>query len=329
MDRLLLQSRRRFIGGLATLAATPAHALAAGTTTYGILVAGPIGSRTDRWADILVPAFGRGLASKGTLLRENTGGIDGVTGANQFDARVEPDGTTAMLVPGAAVLSWLVGERRARFEPARWVPLWAGLGGVMLFSRTLPKAGRPFTVVASSPAGPELGVLLALDILGIEVRLAGPDTYDGAVLVGPSSTMTATLAAQAGLQPIMSFGALTAQGTIGRDPDHPGVPTVSELTRERAPKEILAALQSAIMTTQLDVGLVLPAMTSGASVAVWRRACAAMTTDPTMQRDAARMGVRQPPPDLVAACTSGIVGNSETLLTLRRWLATRYDWRPA
>ena len=309
--------------------AMPARAAPSDSPAYGIVVAGPAGGRTDRWADLLVPAIGRGFASKLSMTRQNLGGIDGVTGANQFEARVEPDGTTGLLVPGSAMLSWLTGEMRARFDPARWVPLWVGLGGVVLFSSTPLVKGQPFRMAAASPAGPELPALLALDILGIDVTLGASDLSGTAVLAGPFNAMTPALAMQAGLRPVLTFGALTEQGTIGRDPNYPDVPTAMELTIDRAPKDILAALRSAVMATQLDVGLVLPALTPAASVALWRRACAALPTDPAILEQAGRVGTRQPTPDQVAMCTTSIAGNSGTLLTLRRWLATRYDWRPA
>ena len=329
MDRLSPRGRRQVVGGLAALVAMPARAATVDITAYGVVVAGPAGGRTDRWADLLVPAIGRGFASRSLMVRQNLGGIDGVTGANQFEARVEPDGTTGLLVPGVAMLSWLTGEMRARFDPARWVPLWVGLSGVVLFSRTPLVQGQPFRMTATSPAGPELPALLALDILGIDVELVPPDLPGGAVLVGPFSSMTPALATQAGFRPVMTFGILNAQGTIGRDPDYPDVPTAFELTIDRAPKDTLAALRSAALATQLDVGLVLPALTPAASVALWRRACAALPADPVILEQASRTGTRQPSADQVAMCTTSITGTSGTLLTLRRWLATRYDWRPA
>ena len=322
--------RRRIVGGLAALLATPALSATAESGPYSIVVAGPAGSRSDRWADVLVPAAGRGLATKLQVLRQNVGGIDGVTGANQFEARVEPDGTTAMLIPGAAMLSWLTGEMRAHFDPARWVPLWAGLGGAALFSRMPLEPGRRLKVAAASPVGPELPALLALDILGIEVTLGAFDPADvSAILVGPSTAAVASVATKAGMQPVMTFGAMTTQGVIGRDPDYPHVPTAAELTRGRAPREVLDVLQSTAMAVQLDVGLVLPALTRASSVAVWRRACATFASDPGIQQEASRLGKRQASLDEVTACTSGIAANSSTLLVLRRWLATRYDWRPS
>src|SRR5579875_10676 len=95
--------RRQILGLLA--GALPASAwaaaapdpLAQGAT---MLVAGPLSGDTDHWADWLAPLLAPGLGGGAPLRREAVGGADGVTAANQFDARVSPDGTTAMLIPG-------------------------------------------------------------------------------------------------------------------------------------------------------------------------------------------------------------------------------------
>ena len=44
------------------------------------------------------------------------GSADGVTGANQFEARGAPDGQTVLLVPGQAAVAWMVGDPRAQFD---------------------------------------------------------------------------------------------------------------------------------------------------------------------------------------------------------------------
>ncbi len=97
----------------------PATPFADGAT---LLVAGPESGATDRWAALLGPALGRGLPPGTQVHTEAVGGPDGVTGANQFEARTTPDGTTALLLPGSAALAWLVGDPRARFDAAHWMP---------------------------------------------------------------------------------------------------------------------------------------------------------------------------------------------------------------
>ena len=91
------------------------------------------------------------MPGRGALALRNVGGIDGVTGANQFDARVEPDGATALLVPGTAAMCWLTGEARARFDFSRWIPLWAGMGSAVLVSRGPLANGGGVRLGASGP----------------------------------------------------------------------------------------------------------------------------------------------------------------------------------
>ena len=64
-----------------------------------ILVAGPDGGRLGRWGDTVAAALDETLPP-GTRVRVTcTGGIDGVTGANQFEARIPPDGGTCCWRP--------------------------------------------------------------------------------------------------------------------------------------------------------------------------------------------------------------------------------------
>ena len=49
-----------------------------------ILVAGPAGGRIDHWAAVIAEPLGRALQQGPALSRQNVGGPDGVTGANQI-----------------------------------------------------------------------------------------------------------------------------------------------------------------------------------------------------------------------------------------------------
>src|SRR3974390_1011620 len=99
------------LGRLGTLLAAPLPTVAArppetpfpeGAT---ILVAGPDGGGLHLWARAMQPAFAQSLAPGTTVHQTDIGGPDGVTGANQFEVRVAPDGRTVLLVPGDAVLA--------------------------------------------------------------------------------------------------------------------------------------------------------------------------------------------------------------------------------
>ena len=120
----------------------PAAAVAAVPFPEGatILVAGPDGGRLGRWGDAIAMALDAALPP-GTKVRATfTGGVDGVTGANQFEARVPPDGATVLLVPGAAALDWLVGDPRAHYDAEHWVPVMAGVTSAIVMAR--PTAAR-------------------------------------------------------------------------------------------------------------------------------------------------------------------------------------------
>ena len=324
--------RRLVLGALTAAAVLPAplaRAQPIPARVHTLMVAGPPGGRLDRWADVLSIPIGRGLPGRTALARQNVGGLDGVTGANQFEARGEPDGSTALLVPGAAALSWLVGETRARFDPARWVPLWAGAGSAVVVSRIPLTPGRPLRLAAASPAGLELPALLALDLIGVPAIPSPAASADAMLLQGPGVPGTLAAASVAGMYPVLTLSSLAPDGEGQRDFALPGVPTALELVAGRAPADLLSALRAATLAVQLDAGLVLPQLTPASSVAQWRSACGPLLQDGDVVAEAARLGIRVVSASTAASCTSGIAGEPATLLALRRWLTTRYDWRPA
>ena len=324
-----LPTRRICLAGLASALTGPAPSTAAEPAAATLLVAGPPRGRLDRWSTVLGPAVGRGLPSRAPLACRNVGGIDGVTGANQFEARVDPDGQTALLVPGAAALSWLTGEMRARFDFAHWVPLWAGMGSAVLVSRTGLVPGGHLRVAASSPVGPELPALLALDLLGVVAAPSPSEGADAALLQGPDLPAAVQAASASGMRPVMTFGIAGQDESTGRDPLFPAVPTAFELVRDRAPPELLAALRASASAMQLDATIVLPALTPAASVSLWRYACNGLQQDAAVQDEAWRLGARCINPEAVSAYMGKVACSHAALLALREWLVSRYEWRPS
>jgi hypothetical protein len=153
----------------APAAATPAMAAEPFPGGATLLVAGPAGGDADRWAGLLTPGLARVLPAGTPLHRAYSGGLDGVTGANQFAARAEPDGATALLLPGAAALAWLIGDTRAHFDIGPWLGVFAALSPGVLCARAPGPAwaGGPVRIAAAGPAGPELAALLGLELLGL------------------------------------------------------------------------------------------------------------------------------------------------------------------
>lgn len=298
-----------------------------------VVVAGPHQGRLDRWADLLLPAITRAMpgAMAQTVARSTVGGADGVTGANQFEAHIPPDGGTALLLPGTAATAWLVGDPRAQFDAARWIPAWAGMASAVLVSRMPLAPGRTLRVRGAHPAGPGLPMLLALDLMRIEVTPATTGDADAVFHWGQGARFAAM--SEPGMVPVLSLGAIGQTGAWLRDPAFAGVPTAIESAAAMSSPALLshgllAALRATSAATMLDVALVLPQLSPANRVALWRRACTEASASAELQTEAASLGIRPAPAPASATLTAAIAADVPTLLALRSWLDTRWGWRP-
>jgi hypothetical protein len=313
-----------------------------------ILVAGPDGGRLGRWGDAVATALDETLPP-GTKVRTTcTGGVDGVTGANQFEARVPPDGATVLLAPGAAALDWLVGDPRAHFDAEHWVPVMAGVtSGILMAHADAASlgAGGIVRVAASGPVGPQLPALLGLELLGARVTpVFGPmeqeeitaafaaGKVDAVLTWGQNVPRQVAALQEAGGTALFGLGVSDADGLHGRDPAFPDVPTLGELYVTlhgiQPPGLRYDAWCAAAAATRLDFGLVLPRLTSAAMVALWRRAAGRAAGQPGVQNLANTFAVQPLEGVAAAAAMSGVAADSAVLLELRGWLATRFNWRP-
>ena len=84
------------------LAAPPPGPITPFAESPKLMVAGPSHGLLNRWADALLPALEQALPPDTSIQRVEVGSADGVTGANQFEARGVPDGRTVLLAPGSA-----------------------------------------------------------------------------------------------------------------------------------------------------------------------------------------------------------------------------------
>ncbi len=313
-----------------------------------VLVAGTPDGPLDHWAGALVPALAHALPPGTRVSRQNAIGNDGVTGANQFTALAVPDGATALLVPGAAATAWLVGDPRAHFDMASWIPALNALApavivGTVPLSALAPDQGP--RIAASGPTGPDLPALLALDLLGTNFTavfgLGEPDRArealrDGAVdlifLHGEDVPERARALADVGAVPLFSFGAVNAAGQQTRDPLMPEVPSLEEASVSllgHPPRgKLLGAWKAAAAATTLDYALVLPALTPPDIVGLWRSMSATMAASPAVHALAEATSVRIETTPNVNSGTIAIAASSATLLTLRGWLASRFGWDP-
>ncbi len=336
-------ARAEHLPALAPLTARRMGVSAPDLSDAAMMVAGPADAATGRWADLLARPLAQALHPGDGLAVSAVGGRDGVTGANAFEALSNPDGSTALLVPGAAAIAWLAGDPRVHFDAGRWVPALTSFGSVVVLGRTGPQPAT-LRIAASTPNGLELPALLGLTLLGYAPTpvfgLSDPadaraallgGRVDAIVLTGGGVPQRAAALSSQRLRPIFCFGA--DAGASARDPALPDVPTLPELYRAgvgRAPDgPLFGAWKAAAAAARLDAALVLQPLTPAALVARWRGACSRAIADPALAGAvrSARLSPL-PAPDCVAAL-SAVVADQNTLLTLRRWIAERPDWRPA
>jgi hypothetical protein len=357
MTNLPRLGRRRLLAMAATLpvaaragrvfAAPPPAPAATFPDSPKLLVAGPSDGSLNRWADALQPALEASLPPDTTIRRVEVGSVDGVTGANQFEVRSVPDGTTVLLVPGQAALAWMVGDPRAQFDVGHWVPVMAGMSSGIVVARpgTLASGGR-VRVAAASAASVDLVALIGLQLLGVPIQpvfgIGDADAaqtafahgvVDAVFLHGQRISDQLTALAAPGAQASFTLGVLNDTGKPARDPAFPNVPHFAELAEARSGRTPNGPLYNAwcavAAAAQLDFGLVLQQLTPASMVALWRRAGADAAAALPVQVVSNALGVRLMAAPDATANTAATAATAATLMELRGWLASQFNWRPA
>ncbi|WP_149540770.1 hypothetical protein [Siccirubricoccus phaeus] len=295
------------------LAASPARAVLPAAAE--LLVPGPGDGPLAQWAVRLAASLARGATTAVALHPVVLGGPDGVTAANRFATAAAPDGRALLVLPGAALQARLIGDPRARFEASGWLPVCGAEAPVLLAGPHAPPArgAPPARIALPTPDHPGMAALLALDLLGVPARpvagLGGPAAEaalrEGAVnaLLLQGADAPARLAAL-GLQPWLALDA-----------------ALGPLLETAGPPELRAALLIAAAHARLQAMVVLPALTPGNTVALWRGAAQRWVEE---GRAALVPGLRLLPgaeyPQLAPPPES-------TSLAYRGWLQRRLGWR--
>jgi hypothetical protein len=153
------------------------------------------------------------------------------------------------------------------------------------------------------------------------------------LLRGPGVLDQFTALSAAGAQPLFALGTVDETGQMARDPAFPDVPHLAELYEKRIGNRpagpLFEAWRAAAAAAQSEFGLVLPKLTTAAMVSLWRRAGADAAAAQAVQVAGASLNIR---PLGGAAATTGaaaMAASATSLVELRRWLASRFNWRPA
>jgi hypothetical protein len=349
--------RRAVLAGLAGAAAASAAgvARAALPETATLIVPGPEDGAPAKTGSRFAAALSPGGAPRHAALRPprmqvtRLGGADGVTAANRFATTAAPDGRTLLVLAGASVHARLVGDTRAHFDPAAWLPVCALAQPSALIVRQQRPLRLPLRVAAPTPGAPETAALLVLDLLGIPAvpvfGLAGA-TAEAALAQGMVDLIVAGGPDPAGRAAALGAApwlAVDADAAGGREPALPGVPSVGERVAALGdvPPALPAAAAAGLAATRLCATIVLPSLTPADRVALWRHAALRWRDGERVAQGGAAIAG--------AAAVSGAAPASHALVgaeaaaayatlcappedavqAYRGWLVRRLDWRAA
>ncbi len=211
------------------------------------------GGGTDTWARALQPFLSEKLPGNPDVIVVNNATGGAIGGSNEFYRRMKPGGEMIFGTTGSVQFPFLLGDKRVRYDYADWTPVLASpVGGVVYLRadsgvKTLDDFAKlkDMDLVFGSQAIATLDLvpLLAFDMLGLDVKsvfgmksraLTRQSIQRGEVNIDYQTTPTylehvTPLVENGEMVPLMSLGALQADGTIGRDPTFPDLPSFPEV----------------------------------------------------------------------------------------------------
>lgn len=212
-----------------------------------------------RWANFYAPLLSEALPGNPTVVVKYRPGAGSTKGANWFQEQSYEDGTVVFGSSGSTQFPYLLDDPRVRYEYDDWhVVLASGTGGVAFLPPNLAEKMNgmdasglldvDFIWGSQGATRLDLVPLLAWEMLGMSVEpvFGIKGRGDGRLMFerGEANIDYQTSAAylksvaplvEAGQAvPMMTWGALDADGNIVRDPTFPDVPTFKEICQGTA-----------------------------------------------------------------------------------------------
>ncbi|MFA3920879.1 tricarboxylate transporter [Ruegeria hyattellae] len=206
-----------------------------------------------KWANFFAPLLSEELPGQPTVVVKFMPGAGSTKGANWFQEQNHDDGTLLFGTSGSTQFPYLLNDPRVRYEYKEWIPVMAsGTGGVAYLNA---EDGAKFDGSANglkdvdfiygSQGATRLDLvpLLAWQMLGMNVepvfgikgRGDGRLMFERGEATIDYQTSSGYLGGSAPLVeagqavPMMTWGALDADGNIVRDPTFPDIPSFKEV----------------------------------------------------------------------------------------------------
>ncbi len=206
-----------------------------------------------KWANFYAPLLAEALPGQPTVVVKFMPGAGSTKGANWFQTQAKANGLTIFGSSGSTQFPYLLGDPRVRYEYRDWnVVLASGTGGVAYLPPDLaekwkadPKSLLDVDFIYGSQGATRLDLvpLLAWEMLGLKVEpvFGIKGRGDGRLMFerGEANIDYQTsssylkgvtpLVEEGKAVPMMTWGALDADGNIVRDPTFPDIPTFKEV----------------------------------------------------------------------------------------------------
>jgi len=234
-------------------AATAAESLDLSGKTVEFVIPFSEKGGSAKWANFYAPLLSEALPGKPTVVVKYMPGAGSTKGANWFQQQKYDDGTLIFGSSGSTQFPYLLGDPRVKYEYKDWnVVLASGTGGVVYLPPDIAKKfdgsanglkDIDFIWGSQNATGLDLVPQLGWEMLGLKVDpvFGIKSRGDGRLMFerGEANIDYQTSAAylkavkplvdQGIAVPMMTWGALDADGNIVRDPTFPDLPTFKEV----------------------------------------------------------------------------------------------------
>ncbi len=252
------------IGGIVALTA-PVQAMDFTGKTVKLIVPFKEGGGGDGYGRLLQPYLQKYLPGNPKVLVVNKPGGGSIKGNNWFERKAKPDGMTAIVGSTSTFLSYIFGGKKVKYDVKNWRAVIASPLGTQFYARADTgikgkdivadiKALRKgkWIVAGKTPTSAELRQFLVYDLLGIKdiTPLFGMSsgrrrkaTIRGEVHLTYDSTGAFVKKAQKYVKKgvivhYMTFGFITPDGKLARDPAFPNLPSIWDVYRKVYGKDL-------------------------------------------------------------------------------------------
>lgn len=325
-----------------------------------MLVPYAAGGGADLYARFLGPLIAGRLPGEPVLIVNNVEGAGAIAGSNQFQDRAEPDGTDLIAASASVMLNFAFRDPRGHYKLGDWIPIISSAQGTVVYASTslgiteaseIPLlADKDVLMGANNPTGGDLRVLLAMDLLGVNIRpifgmnrgdalpafMRGETNFDFAIN-NLFDEHVRPLVDQGDAVPLFTLGFTNDDGIVTRDPANPELPHFLEVYEDIHGAELTGPAREAWdaiynLNVMAARAILLPAGTPSEVVEAYETAVrdllADFETDPALKSIAT--GVLGTEPQAVGAAAarnlrSAVLFSDEAYAWLGDWLKTKFD----